>query len=122
MARPIHGFAVQRSRLRRDHRRGDLSPNGFRFGTIRFTPDEVAENNDEESLVGERTEEPIQLDTSGDTDNSVMLHVYNFAAGMPGTDTAAEESTTGQSSWLRRTDRGYDRAVVVTVSNLHEGG
>jgi hypothetical protein len=75
-------------------------PNGFRFGTIRFTPDEVAENNDEESLVGERTEEPIQLDTSGDTDNSVMLHTYNFQAGMPGTDTVADESTTGQSPWL----------------------
>ncbi len=75
-------------------------PNGFRYGTVRFTPNELAENNDEESLVSDRTEEPIQLDTSGDTDNSVMLHVYNFQAGMPRTDTVADESTTGQSPWL----------------------
>ncbi len=64
-------------------------PNGMRFGTVRFTPTELAENNDEESLVSDKTEEPLHLDTSGDTDNSVMLHVYNFEAEMPRTDTVA---------------------------------
>ena len=43
-------------------------------------------------LVSDGTEEPIQLDTSGGTDNSVMLHVYNFQAGMPGTDTVAADT------------------------------
>ena len=75
-------------------------PNGMRYGTVRFTPTELAENNDEESLLGAKTDEPIRLDTSGDTDNAVTLHVYNFAAEMPRTDTVADEGTTGQSPWL----------------------
>ena len=75
-------------------------PSGFQYGTVRFTPDELAENNDEESLVSDRTEEPLRLDTSGDTDNSVMLHVYNFQAGTPRTDTVADEPRPGQSPWL----------------------
>ena len=75
-------------------------PSGHRYGTLRFTPTELGENNDAESLVSAVTDEPIQLDTSGDTDNSVMLHVYNFQTAMPGTDTVADNGSTSQSPWL----------------------
>jgi hypothetical protein len=75
-------------------------PSGFRYGTVRFTPNELAENNDADSLVTDVTEEPLQLDTSGDTDNSVMLHVYNFTAGMPATDTVEGHGHTDQAPWL----------------------
>ena len=75
-------------------------PSGFSYGTLRFTPTELGENNDAESLVSDVTDEPIRLDTSGDTDNSVMLHVYNFQAGMPATDTVANDSPASQSPWL----------------------
>jgi len=75
-------------------------PSGFSYGTVRFTPTELAENNDAESLLTDVTEEPLRLDTSGDTDNSVMLHVYNFQTDMPPTDTVAGDAQTGQSPWL----------------------
>ena len=74
-------------------------PSGFSYGTVRFTPNELAENNDEESLLTDVTEEPLRLDTSGDTDNSVMLHVYNFQTEMPATDTVVDAQS-GQSPWL----------------------
>jgi hypothetical protein len=76
-------------------------PSGYRYGTVRFTPTELGENNDIESLVSDVTEEPIQLDTTGDTDNSVMLHVYNFETAMPGTDTVGvDNGSSTQSPWL----------------------
>lgn len=94
---------------------GDLTvtetspPAGREFGTFRFTPTELQANNDAASLTGSMTEEPIELDTSSDTDNMVMLHVYNFqsdaqAGGgqtMPPTDVAlgAEAGPTVSTAW-----------------------
>jgi hypothetical protein len=82
-----------------------VPPAGHEYGTVRFTPDELGENNDDESLLSDVTEEPLQLDTSGDTDNAVMLHVYNFrTAGegggmsMPPTDTSATHDHAGSSA------------------------
>jgi hypothetical protein len=79
-------------------------PAGHEYGTVRFTPNELGENNDAESLLTDVTEEPLQLDTSNDTDNMVMLHVYNFrtdAGGgmsMPPTDTSATHSHAGTAA------------------------
>ncbi len=75
-------------------------PEGFTFGTFRFTPKELADNNDAQSLVGAMTDEPIKLDTSGDSDNSVMLHVYNFQRSLPATDTVSPTAPVGGSPWL----------------------
>jgi len=78
----------------------DSPPAGFRFGTIRFTPTELQANNDKESLTGSMTQEPIKLDTSGDTDNMVMIHTYNFATSMPRTDTVSPTAPVGGNPWL----------------------
>ncbi len=81
-----------------------VPPAGPEYGTVRFTPDELGDNNDAESLLTDVTEEPLQLDTSNDTDNTVMLHVYNFlteAGGgmsMPPTDTSATHSHAGTAT------------------------
>jgi hypothetical protein len=81
-----------------------VPPAGHEYGTVRFTPDELGENNGEESLLSDVTEEPMRLDTSGDTDNAVMLHVYNFRTvgegdgmSMPPTDTSATHDHAGSS-------------------------
>lgn len=78
----------------------DSPPSGMHFGTFRFTPTELQANNDKESLTGSMTEEPIKLDTSGDSDNMVMLHVYNFKTTMPATDTVAPTAPVGGNPWL----------------------
>lgn len=50
------------------------APDGFAFGTVRFTPG----SGDEATLVS-AADGVIELDTSNDEDGMVMLHVYNFA-------------------------------------------
>jgi len=75
-------------------------PSGREFGTLRFTPTELQENNDEASLVGSMTDEPIKLDTSGDTDDMVMLHVYNFKSSMPATDTVESAAPDSPSPFI----------------------
>jgi hypothetical protein len=52
-----------------------VSPSGMSFGALRFTPG----SGDEASLVS-AANGVIVLDTTGDEDGSIMLHVYNFAA------------------------------------------
>ena len=74
-------------------------PAGYRFGTLRFTPTEIDGNNDKESLVSAGNG-VIKLDTAGDEDNAIMLHVYNFeGTKMPDSSTAvATESAPSGSS------------------------
>jgi hypothetical protein len=73
-------------------------PEGFGYGTLRFTPTEVDGNNDAESLQGSRDEEPLHLDTTADADGMIMLHIYNFEMATPNTDTVAVEPDSGGRS------------------------
>lgn len=72
-------------------------PSGFVHGTVRFTPDVIDGNNDADSLLGGRNDEPIRLDTSNDEDGMVMLHVYNFEAGQPQTDTISDSGSSSNA-------------------------
>ncbi len=57
-------------------------PQGFRFGTVRFTPTALVGNNDQQSfLTSDVAQGRIKLDVSQDKDKMVMLHVYNFQTG-----------------------------------------
>ncbi len=55
-------------------------PSGFQFGSLEFSPAALDNNNDADTLkrFGNGV---IELDTTRDKDDSVMLHVYNFRAG-----------------------------------------
>lgn len=54
-------------------------PQGYHFGTLRFTPPIVDQNNDEQSLLGiDHAQGRIQLDTTNDADKVITLHVYDF--------------------------------------------
>ena len=65
-------------------------PAGYEFGTVLFTPTEIDNNNDADSLASlDRDAGVIELDTSADEDGMVMLHVYNFEKQMPDTATAS---------------------------------
>jgi len=86
-------------------------PSGFRFGALEFTPG----SGDDATLQGiDASSGTITLDTS--SDNSVMLHVYNFSnteeespsgsveAETPGitppaTDTAASAPAVNSTGW-----------------------
>lgn len=55
------------------------SPAGTSFGTVRFTPSELDQNNDKQALDDINVDEgKITLDMRDDKDGMVMLHVYNF--------------------------------------------
>ncbi|HLG23832.1 MAG TPA: PKD domain-containing protein [Candidatus Nanoarchaeia archaeon] len=69
-------------------------PEGTRFGAVSFTPNSLMANNDEDSLVSAE-DGVITLDTSGDSDDSIMLHVYNFRNL---TGTVPETNGTNQSN------------------------
>ena len=71
-------------------------PAGFHFGALRFTPSTLAANNDKDSLVSiDHANGIIHLNTSGDTDKMIMLHVYNFqnSSTTPGTGTNTPTTT-----------------------------
>jgi hypothetical protein len=56
-----------------------MSPSGFHFGTLRFTPVALDGNNDASSLTNlDSANGVITLNPVGDTDGMIMLHVYNF--------------------------------------------
>ncbi len=64
-------------------------PEGFRFGTFRLTPPELQKGSDDQATGAEITGNAmITADLSGDPDNQVMLHIYNFEGEMPDTATA----------------------------------
>lgn len=66
-------------------------PAGSRFGELLFTPTEIDDNNDADSLVSlDRQAGVIELDTTADEDGAVMLHVYNFETEMPDSAMATE--------------------------------
>lgn len=69
-------------------------PDGYRFGEVLFTPSEIDDNNDADSLVSvDREAGVIELDTTADEDGMVMLHVYNFQNEIPDSATATETVT-----------------------------
>ncbi len=72
-------------------------PQGFHFGTIRFTPNALSANNDSQSLVSTDVNTGvINLNVAQDTDGVVMLHIYNFqnATTSTTTGTGGTSSTT----------------------------
>ncbi len=73
-------------------------PANRHLGAVRFTPNEMSMNNDSASLQSlDLAGGKIYLRTMGDTDRSVMLHVYNFmhqTGGGTGTTTPPVGTTT----------------------------
>lgn len=68
-------------------------PANRHFGTLRFTPTEMAANNDAASLQSvDAANGIVRLRTNGDTDKMVMLHIFNF---LHGTSTGGTGTTTG---------------------------
>lgn len=94
------------------------SPAGFHFGALRFTPTSLAANNDRDSLKSiDSANGIIHLDTTGDTDKMIMLHVYNFHNATTGTDTDSGNGTSitppnfngiGNIGWLVLTQASYN--------------
>ncbi|MEP6638663.1 MAG: hypothetical protein ABJC39_04875 [Chloroflexota bacterium] len=63
-------------------------PNGWRFGTLRLTPKALQPTGNDQATgarfnAGRST---VTLDLAGDSDNTAMLHIYNFE-NSPATDT-----------------------------------
>ncbi len=84
-------------------------PAGYRFGEVLFTPTEIDDNNDADSLVSvDRDAGVIELDTTADEDGMVMLHVYNFENEQPDSATALETVTENGSL-------GISLALVLAV-------
>ncbi len=73
-------------------------PNGWKFGTVTLTPKVLQVSGSDDAATNmtftARTS-TVKLDLSGDTDNTAMIHVYNFASS-PSTDTVADNQATGQ--------------------------
>lgn len=85
-----------------------MSPAGFHFGTLRFTPVALDGNNDSESLkfIDPKTGH-MHLNMIADKDRMIMLHVYQFmnasttgngGTGTTTTDGGAGTTTRGLSS------------------------
>ena len=54
-------------------------PNGYQFGTVLFTPPSISANNDMQNLTSINSQSGvINLDMASDTDNTIVLHVFNF--------------------------------------------
>lgn len=63
-------------------------PNGWKFGTMLLTPKALQPSGDDAASGADfdAASSTVTLDLAGDTDNSVMLHIYNFEKS-PATDT-----------------------------------
>lgn len=55
----------------------DMLPEGTRFGSVEFVPETLIANDDAGSLVSVGGG-AVQLNTSRDADNNVMVHLFNF--------------------------------------------
>jgi len=68
-------------------------PNGWRFGTLRLTPKVLQPKGDDQATGAtfDASSSTVTLDLSGDTDNTAMLHIYNFE-NSPATDTVPATS------------------------------
>jgi hypothetical protein len=64
------------------------APNGWRFGTLRLTPKALQPKGNDQATnpTFSTSTSTVKLDLSGDTDNTAMLHIYNFE-NSPSTDT-----------------------------------
>ena len=77
-------------------------PNGWRFGTMLLTPQALqaeGSNDAQTNADYDADSATVTLDLSGDEDNDVMLHIYNFEDS-PATDTAPGSESTKQSSGI----------------------
>ena len=73
-------------------------PNGWKFGTLLLTPQALQAEGSDDAATGaefDASAATVTLDLSGDADNDVMLHIYNFEDS-PATDT--EVTSTSSSS------------------------
>ncbi len=76
-------------------------PNGWKFGTMLLTPKALQATGDD-ALTGadfNAAKSTVTLDLSGDSDNQVMLHIYNFEKA-PATDTVSGQGTTPFAPFL----------------------
>jgi LPXTG-motif cell wall-anchored protein len=77
-------------------------PNGWKFGTQLLTPQALQAEGSDDAATGadyDAEEATVTLDLSGDADNDVMLHIYNFE-NSPATDTEVPETSTSSSTML----------------------
>ena len=77
-------------------------PNGWKFGTQLLTPQALQADGSDDAATGadyDAEEANVMLDLSGDADNDVMLHIYNFE-NSPATDTEVTETSTSSSTTL----------------------
>lgn len=76
-------------------------PNGWRFGTLRLTPKALQPKGDDAATGAtfNAATSTVTLDLSGDSDNSAMLHIYNFE-NSPATDTVPAISATSTAPVL----------------------
>ena len=90
-------------------------PNGWRFGTLRLTPEELQGESDDQATGAtfNAASATVTLDLSGDPDNAAMLHVYNFE-GSPSTDTLPAASTLAPTT--AATAAGIGLAVAAFTS------
>lgn len=69
-------------------------PVNYRFGAVRFMPQEMNVNNDNESIVAVNNG-IIRLNSSMDRDGMIMLHIYNFlAAGIGSANQSSNQTQT----------------------------
>ena len=76
-------------------------PNGWKFGTLRLTP-KVLQPSGNDAATGPEfstATSTVTLDLSGDTDNTAMLHIYNFEKS-PATDTVPATDATSPAPVL----------------------
>lgn len=95
-------------------------PAGFKFGTVRFTPTEVDGNNDAQSLLAtDEVQGRMQLDLTNDTDQMVMLHVYNFR-----TDDESDESedmSHGSSTMdMNHSNSGIEKEISAVKQQIRD--
>jgi hypothetical protein len=79
------------------------APNGWMFGTMLLTPKSLQASGSDDAATGAdynaRTA-TVTLDLAGDTDNSAMLHIYNFEKS-PATDTIGADAPDAAPAFLR---------------------
>ncbi len=100
-----------------------LMPSGASFGTVRFTPSGLVPNNDAASLkTMYAANGVILLDTSADTDRSVMLHVYNFggSGAVAGSGSSMSSSSLSTSTGVPLC-MGKTATIYVANGIIHGG-
>jgi hypothetical protein len=74
-------------------------PANTQLGTLRFTPTQLASNNDHDSLVATYPGNGvIALNTMPDSDHRVMMHIYDFQQGAQGSGISSSSAMNASMS------------------------